>query len=623
MKKQCFFVSLALLFIHGIVTAQSVEIERVEPEFWWTGFQQTELQILVYGPDISNSDVEVDFPGVQFKKAVTTDNPNYLFVYLDVTERAEPCTIPITFTQGQDEYVHHYELKERNRSENRNRGFNSSDVIYLLMPDRFSNGNPENDENEGMLEGVNRDEHGARHGGDIQGIAQNLDYIKNLGMTAVWFTPIVENDMPPEYGAYHGYAATDMYRVDRRYGSNEEYVDLVEKAHNMGLKVIMDMIHNHIGTEHWFMKDLPARDWVHSLEEEGTTNYRTATVMDPYASVLDFDATVKGWFVTDMPDLDQRNELLADYLIQNTLWWIEYSGIDGIRMDTHPYPYKDYMAEWSRRVLDEFPEFNIVGEAWMPNVASTAYWQTGFPSPDGYESFLPSVTDFPFSMALRQGLNEEDGWDTGLSTIHEILGQDFLYTDPMLNVIFTGNHDLDRIFTVFGEDADKMKLAYVLALTTRGIPQLYYGDEILMGGSGPDGLKRKDFPGGWDNDSINAFTEQGRSQLSDETGHPADEFHNFVQKLATWRQDKEVIHHGDLTHFIPENNVYVYFRYDNEETIMVVLNANDEHQELHPERFAEFLGSYSIGEDILRNREVDVNRRFVVDGKSAMILELR
>ena len=447
MRTRLFITTLLFaFFISSPAAAQSFEIDRLEPEFWWAGFQNTELQLLVYGEDIGSSRVSVDQPGVVLKQAISVENPNYLFVYLDIAD-AESGIFDVTFSKGEEQLTYTYTLKERQGSENRHLGFDSSDVIYLLMPDRFANGNPENDSIEGMIEGVDMEEPYARKGGDIQGISDHLDYIRDLGMTALWVNPIFENDMPFNYeigaGFYHGYAATDMYRVDRRFGGNEEFVQLVEDAHDRGMKVIMDMIQNHVGTHHWFIKDLPMKSWIHDQDVVGNTNYRTDTIMDPYASEADLTSTVKGWFVDEMPDLNQRNPLLADYLIQNTIWWIEYSGIDGIRMDTHPYSYPDYMAEWTHRVLSEYPNFNIVGEAWMQNPATTAWWQYDeADDSDGYNSFLPSVTDFPLYRAVTTALNEPGGWDTGMARIYYLLGQDFLYTDPNLNVVFVDNHDL-------------------------------------------------------------------------------------------------------------------------------------------------------------------------------------
>lgn len=615
-------VLIITILIPVYIFAQPIAIDRVEPENWWIGFNEPNVQLLVYGNNIQSATPSVDHAGVSLQQVTLVANPNYLFVTLNIHDSAEPGVVEINFSRGNYSYTHEFKIKERSSSQNRNQGFDSSDLIYLLMPDRFANGDPSIDNIPGMLEGVDRSNPNARHGGDLQGVINNLDYLKELGMTAVWFTPIFENDMPPEYGAYHGYAATDMYRVDRRFGSNETYLELIDKAHGMGMKVIMDMIHNHVGTHHWFIKDLPSSDWIHDLEEVGTTNFRTSTVMDPYASEYDFNATVQGWFVVDMPDLDQRNELMETYLIQNTLWWIEYSGIDGIRMDTHPYPYKEYMAKWSKVVLNEFPNFNIVGEAWMPNTPSTAYWQTGFPSPDGYESYLPSVTDFPLYSSLTAGLNEQPGWDRGISQLYFTLSQDFLFPDANLNVIFPGNHDLDRIFTVMGENYDKYKLALSFILTTRGIPQLYYGDEILMTGGGPDGLKRKDFPGGWAGDPTNAFTPAGRERLEEETGFPVVEAHDFLTRVANWRQDKDVIHNGKLTHFIPEHNVYVYFRHNENETIMVVLNAQDEPQRLNLNRFSELINDYNFGHDIISQHRFRLEEILEVAPLQSMIIEL-
>ena len=626
MIKRLFSTLFLYLSTSTILFAQTFEIERVEPEFWRTGFIETELQLLVYGEDVGSARVQLDYPGVYLRHTISVENPDYLFVYLDLTEDAEPGSFAITFTKGDSQLTHTYTLHERQLSDIRHQGFDSSDVIYLLMPDRFANADPDNDEIPGMIEGVDMDEPYARKGGDIKGVRENLEYIRDLGMTAIWFNPIFENDMPYNYeigaGFYHGYAATNMYRVDRRFGSNEEFVELVEASQKMGMKVIMDKIHNHVGTHHWFIKDMPTSDWVHDQEKVGNTNYRTDTIMDPYASDADLTSTVKGWFVDEMPDLNQRNPLLADYLIQNTIWWIEYSGIDGIRMDTHPYPYKDYMAEWTRCVLEEYPDFNIVGEVWMQNAATTAWWQYDFPTQSGYNSYLPSVTDFPLYRAIVSGLNEQPGWDTGLARIYYKLGQDFLYTDPYLNVIFVDNHDLTRFMTSVGEDPEKFKLGLAFLLTTRGIPQIYYGTEIMKMGGVNDPDKRRTFPGGWPGDEINAFTEEGRAQLGEKRGLPIPEVFNYLKTLAEWRKDKDVIHTGYLTHFIPQENVYVYFRHNEEETVMVILNGSDEARSLQTERFREILEDYSTGKDIITEEEYHINQPINLKPLNALILEL-
>ncbi len=626
MIKRFLLTTCFILFTAGVIHAQLADIERVEPEFWWAGFHETELQLLVYGDNIGSSRASLNYPGVTLKQVISVENPNYLFLYLDVTDEAEPGTFTIIFKKGDRVLTHEYTLLEREFSSTRHQGFDSSDVIYLLMPDRFANGDPTNDEIPGMIEGVDMDEPFARKGGDIKGISDNLEYIKDLGMTAIWLNPTFENDMPYNYeigaGFYHGYAATDMYKVDRRFGTNEEFVAMIQKSQEMGMKVIMDKIHNHVGTHHWFIKDLPMADWIHDQAVVGNTNYRTDTIMDPYASQADFNSTVKGWFVDEMPDLNQRNPLLADYLIQNTIWWIEYSGIDGIRMDTHPYPYQDYMAEWTRRVLEEYPDFNIVGEVWMQNVATTAWWQYDFPTASGYNSYLPSVTDFPLYRAIVSGLNEEPGWDTGLARIFYTLGQDFLYTDPFLNVIFVDNHDLTRFMTSVGEDYEKYKLGLAMLLTTRGIPQIYYGTEIMKMGGANDPDKRRIFPGGWPGDEINAFTAEGREKLGQKRNLPIPEVFEYLRTIVHWRNGKEVIHTGDLTHFIPENNVYVYFRHNEDETVMVVVNGSTGDYSLSLGRFDEFLYRYSSGTDIISGDEFELDSNLLLDGMRAYILEL-
>ncbi|MCH8567482.1 MAG: glycoside hydrolase family 13 protein [Balneolales bacterium] len=628
MIKRLFSVSLLLLFFTSTGCAQQQAIKQVEPPHWWTGFKQTELQLLVYGDNIGTARVRVDYPGVKLSRMVTTENPNYLFVYLNITEEAEPGNLDIHFTQGRNRFTHTYELRQREGSYNRHQGFDSSDVIYLLMPDRFANGDPSISEIEGMLEGVDMDEPFARKGGDIQGIINHLDYIQDLGMTAIWLNPIFENDMPANYeiraGFYHGYAATDMYRVDRRFGSNDDFNRLVQSSQEMGMKVIMDMIHNHVGTHHWFIKDLPSHDWIHDQSVYGNTEYRTNTIMDPYASERDYNKTVRAWFVDEMPDLDQRNHLLADYLIQNTLWWIENSGIDGIRMDTHAYPYPDYMAEWTRRVLEEYPDFNIVGEVWMPDVPTTAWWQYNFPTQDGYNSYLPSVTDFPLFSAIAAGLNEGPGWDTGLMRLYYTLGQDFLYTDPLLNVIFLDNHDLTRFMEIVNHDADKYRLGLAFILTTRGIPQIYYGTEIMMDmeGNFHDAAKRIPFPGGWPGDEINAFTPEGRVALGELKNQPIPEMFDYLRTLTHWRKDKEVIHTGRLRHFVPHDDVYVYFRYNDDERVMVILNGEPKETTLDMSRYIELTEGFQSGREVVSGRIVPLHENLQLGPREALILEL-
>ncbi len=620
MKKVC-SLFLALFLFTTVTQAQTPkEIQVIDPPFWWIEMPVNELQLQLYGEELGHYRASVDYPGVEITAQYGVDSPNYLFLYFNISAEAEAGTLPITLTRGGKSITLDYELKTRESTEGRHQGFDASDVIYLMMPDRFANGDPDNDSIEGMRETADRSNPERRQGGDIQGVMDHLDYIKDLGMTAIWFTPIIENDMDAEYGAYHGYAATDLYRVDRRYGSNREYKKLVEQAHKKDMKVIMDMIHNHIGDKHWWMNDLPTSDWVHDIEEYGTTNFRGAVASDPYASEYDSDKLMNGWFVKEMPDLNQKNQLLADYLIQNTIWWIEYSGIDGIRMDTYVYPDQDYMARWAKEVLEAYPNFNIVGESWVNTVPAEAYWQYDEPGvDDGYDSNLPSVTDFQIANAIRQAFNEDFGWLNGLSKLYYVLSQDFVYADPMLNVTFLDNHDMGRIYETVGKDEDYFKMAYSFLMTTRGIPQVYYGTELMMGHEnrgGDDEAWRQTMPGGWPDDERSVFTEEGRTDKE-------NEIIEWVSQLTNWRKDAMAIHKGKLVHFVPDNNTYVYFRVHDKQTVMVVMNANDEPFTFDWDRFAEILKGFERGVNVVSEEEIDITKDFKVSAKTAAVWELK
>ncbi|MEP2447860.1 MAG: glycoside hydrolase family 13 protein [Balneola sp.] len=609
---------LILLFLIPNLKAQEVKV--IDPPFWWANMPVTELQIQLYGENLGSYRATVNYAGVEIKRQIAVDSPNYLFIYLDISEKAEAGKLEIILKNGDGSISVPYELLEREPAEGRYQGFDSRDVIYLMMPDRFANGNPDNDTIEGMLESADRSNPQRRQGGDIQGVVDNLDYIKDLGVSAVWFTPLFENDMTTKYGAYHGYAATDLYKVDRRFGSNEEYKAMIETVHENGMKVIMDMIHNHIGDQHWWMKDLPTKDWVHDFEKLGQTNFRGSVASDPYASEFDSRKLVDGWFVPEMPDLNQDNELLTDYLIQNTLWWIEYTGVDGIRMDTYVYPDKDYMARWSKEVLEAYPGFNIVGEAWVNTVAGEAYWQEDKDGvDDGYDSELPSLTDFQFAFAVRKAFNEDFGWTEGLSQLYYVLSQDFLYSDPMMNVTFLDNHDMSRFFEHIGKREAEFKMALAWLMTTRGTPQIYYGTELMMGHEnrgGDDEVWRQTMPGGFPNDSRSVFTKEGRTQKE-------NEIHEYTKKLIHWRNSSPAIHEGKLVHFIPQDNVYVYFRVHKDQTVMVVMNNSEENRTLERVRFAEILDKFKSGQNVMNNRTIDLSDDFSVDAKSTVILELK
>lgn len=621
MQRSAKLISLLLLSLSALASAVA-EIQRVEPPFWWTKMPVKELQLQLYGEDIGHYRASVDHKGVSIVRQMAVDSTNYLFLYLEIGPETKAGTFDILLRNKDDETRVSYELKEREDLVGRNLGFDSTDAIYLMMPDRFANGDPDNDSIPGMLEKVDRSDPTKRQGGDLKGVLENVDYIKDLGMTAVWFTPIFENDMTPEYGAYHGYAATDLYKVDRRLGSNEEYKQLIDTLHSKGMKVIMDMIHNHIGINHWWMSDLPTSDWVHDFEKYGQTNFKGTIPPDPHASKADKDRLVKGWFVPEMPDLDQRNELLADYLIQNTIWWIEYSGVDGIRMDTYLYPYADYMARWADEVLTAYPNFNIVGEAWVESVAHEAFWQYDDPGvDDGYDSHLPSVTDFPVSFAVRSALlaPSGSGWDTGLKKLYYTLAQDGLYSDPNKNVIFLDNHDMGRIFETLDRDEKLFKMAYAFIMTCRGIPQIYYGTELMMGHEdrgGDDEVWRQTMPGGWEEDSRSVFEKSGRSKKENEN-------YSHISKIANWRKTSEAVHRGSFLHFIPEDDVYVYFRTLPDEAVMVVMNANHGEVSLDTNRFSEVLNDYTSGVDVLTGKKIDTKMSIAVSGKTSLILELQ
>lgn len=594
---------------------QQIDIQRVEPAFWWAGMKNTELQVLIYGKDISTATATLTYSGVEITRTENPENTNYQFLYLTIQPSAKPGIIPITFTVGKKKRVINYELKKREKDAADYKGFTSADVIYLIMPDRFANGDETNDFVTGMLEKPNRVELFGRHGGDLKGIENNLDYLKDFGVTALWLNPILENNQP--HSSYHGYAITDFYKVDARFGTNENFKALTKKAHDKGMKMVMDMVFNHAGSEAWFVKDLPQKDWIHQFAEYTSSNYRLSTSIDPYASKADIDKMQQGWFDKHMPDLNQHNKLLATYLIQNSIWWVEYAQLDGIRMDTHPYPYKDFMATWCKAVMMEYPNFNIVGEVWEERVLLTSYFQRNATNPDGYQGNLPSVTDFPLKSALNTAFNERDGWDEGLARIYYALIQDFGYTEANNNVIFLDNHDLTRFATSVDGDINKQKMGFAALLTLRGIPQLFYGGEIgMFGDGGNHGKLRADMPGGWKGDTRNAFTEAGRTK--DE-----NELFNYAKTILNWRKSKTVIHTGKLMHFIPENGIYVYFRYTDSESVMVILNNNSEEKTLTTQRFSERLQGFNSAENIVTNQSVSNLQTIVLPGKSATILELK
>ncbi|HSP83963.1 MAG TPA: alpha-amylase family glycosyl hydrolase, partial [Gillisia sp.] len=507
---------LLILFLVG--TAVQGQIQKVEPPFWWSGMNTPELQIMFYGKNIAQYDIEAE-KNVTVNNIVKTENSNYAFVTLK-TEGLSEGTIKIDFKRnGKIAFSHNYEMRKRRENSALRQGFDASDVMYLIMPDRFANGNPGNDSHPSLTEKANRDYPGGRHGGDIQGIIDNLDYLDDLGVTAIWSTPMLE-DNDPAY-SYHTYAQSDVYKIDPRYGTNEDYKRLAREMHKREMKLVMDYVTNHWGAEHWMIKDLPSYDWINQFPGYENSNYRMTTQYDPNVSQRDLKYCVDGWFVRSMPDLNQRNPLVLNYLTQNAIWWIEYADLDGFRVDTYSYNDKEGIAKWTKSIMDEYPNFNIVGEVWMHDQAQISYWQKDSPvgAIQSFNSHLPSVMDFTLHNALMVIFDEEEAtWDKGLIKAYENFVNDFLYADIDNILVFAGNHDTNRINEIYDNDVDKYKLATTLVLTTRGIPQLYYGDEIGMRGDKGkgDGDIRRDFPGGWQGDSNNAFNQTGRDKLQED-----------------------------------------------------------------------------------------------------------
>jgi glycosidase len=612
MKKYFFTILSIALFLNTF----SQKLERVEPQFWWAGMKSPELQLMVYGNKISETNVSLNYPGVELVSTTKVHSPNYLFVNLRLAENVQPGKFEIQFTK-EDKVVQSYiyELKAREKGSANRTGFNSSDVIYLITPDRFINGNPNNDWVEGMKEKPNRNDKDGRHGGDIQGIINSLDYLQKMGFTAVWLNPVLENNMTQV--SYHGYSTTDFYKVDPRYGTNEEYRKLNDELDKRGMKLIMDMIFNHCGSEHWWMEDLPMNDWINNYPEYIITSHRRTVNQDPHASEADRNVMVDGWFVPTMPDLNQRNPFMEKYLIQNSIWWIEFVGLEGIRQDTWPYPDKNMMTTWTKQVLEEYANFNIVGEEWAMNPAIVSYWQKGKVNSDGYECFLPSLMDFPLQNAVSAGLQNDESWDSGLIQIYESLANDFLYTDADNLVIFPDNHDMSRFYVQVGEDVDLLKMGVALFLTMRGIPQIYYGTEILMRHEGGEhGNIRADFPGGWQGDKIDALTGAG---LSTEQ----KEMQSYISKIQNWRKEKSIIHKGKLMHFVPQDGVYTYFRYNKNEVVMVMLNKNITEKTVATNRFSEIIKDFKTGLEIITHKRIEDISEIKIPAKTAVIVELQ
>ena len=631
----------ALLLGTTLTMNAAVKIDRIEPTDWYVGLKDASLQLMVYGKDIKTADVTTDYPGVKIDSLVRLDSPNYLLVYMNVKD-AQPGTMTLLFQQGKQKKKVNYTLKAREKKGEERYGFSNADVLYMLMPDRFASGRTDNDQIKGMRPYKNdRTQPSLRHGGDLEGIRQHLDYFKELGVTALWFTPVLENDSPDHgtQSTYHGYATTNYYRVDPRFGSNEEYRQLCDEAHAKGIKIVMDMIFNHSGYEHPWTLDMPSKDWLNTPEwlspenqakavemktMDGAakvndkylqTSYKLTPVVDPYASKIDLHETVDGWFVPTMPDLNQRNPHVIKYLIQNSIWWIETVGIDGIRMDTYPYADRDAMAQWMKIIGEEYPNFNTVGETWVTEPAYTAAWQKDSKLSEK-NSYLPTVMDFAFYDRINQAKNEEtDAWWNGFNRIYNNFVYDYLYPNPSNVMAFLENHDTDR-FLGEGKDTVALKQALALLLTVNRTPQLYYGTEVLMNGTKhiTDGNVRKDFPGGFPGDTKNCFTREGRTQAE-------NAMFDWLSRLLHWRQGNDVIIKGKQTQFIPFNGIYVIARQYNGKTVLTILNGNRKQADMQLDRYAEVIGNTTAAKDVITGRTVKLDKKLSLKSRQTLILE--
>ncbi len=600
---------LLLILVATIATipahAAKVIVDRIEPTNWYVGLKDPSVQLMVYGQGIRDAEVAIDYAGVVIDSLVRLDSPNYLLIYLN-TRGALPGTMDITFKQGRSKKKVPYRLLAREMSGEKRMGFTNADVLYMLMPDRFADGNPANNQIPGMETYKNdRSQPSLRHGGDIEGIRQHLDYFTQLGVTALWFTPVLENNSPDghNHSTYHGYATTNYYKVDPRFGTNEEYRRLIDEAHSRGLKVVMDMIFNHCGDYHPWLKDMPSNDWFNQPDYKNNylqTSYKLTPVMDPYASEVDLKETVEGWFVRSMPDLNHHNVHVMNYLIQNSIWWIETVGIDGIRMDTYPYAYADAMARWMKRLDTEYPNFNVVGETWVENPAYTAAWQKGNKMGKP-ESYLKTVMDFSFYEKIDSAKHEEtDGWWRGYNRVYNSLCLDYLYPNPSSVMAFIENHDTDR-FLRDGQDVPALKQALALLLTIKRIPQLYYGTEVLMNGTKriTDGNVRKDFPGGFPGDKMNAFTAEGRTAAQ-------NDMFNWLSALLHWRQGNDVIIKGEMTQFIPYDGIYVIDRSYNGRHAVTIINGTTQQRQMRLDRYQEAFGNATVARDVPTGQTVNL-----------------
>lgn len=594
---------------------ETTKIDRVEPLNWWVGMQMHQIQLIIHGNNIAQFSPKIDYKGVNIVKVHKVENPNYLFLDIDISATAKSGTFPIVFQNGNQQLRYEYTLLPKSKSV-KAQGVSSKDFIYLLMPDRFANGDPSNDRVAGLQDtALDVNVLSARHGGDLQGVIQHLDYIQNLGVTALWMTPALTNDELQT--SYHGYANTENYHIDPRFGSNALFKALTDSLHSRGMKMVMDVVPNHFGDRHWTVLDLPMKDWVHQWPTFTKSNFRASAVLDPYASAADRNQMEKGWFDTHMPDMNEENPYVANYITQSNIWWIEYAGVDAFRIDTYPYNDPQFMADWAKKIKAEFPTFTMFGEVWVDGVSTTAAFQKGSAIRKDFNTELLGVTDFQMKNAITGAMTKSSSWDDGVIQIYNTLAKDFVYPDPSKNVVFLDNHDLSRFYSVVDQNQDKLKSALACLLTTRGIPQMYYGTELYMTGvTDPDGWVRQDVKGGWPGDKVNNFVASGRSQAQ-------NELVDYIHTIAAYRKTHTVLQTGKLMQYIPEDGIYVYFRYDDQQTVMIVMNANGKPMDVDLARFSERIATHKQAQNIVSQAMVDLSSKLNIPAYSTQIFELK
>jgi glycosidase len=613
--KAFLIIFLILFSVNTFAKKTQPWVQRLEPTFWWIDMKNPTLQLMLYGNEIANAEFKIDYQGVTIERKQLTDNPNFVFLYLNIDKNTKAGKFSISVLKGKKKQILTYELKTRIQNSAERESFTEADAVYLLMPDRFVNGNSANDSVAGFSQAVNRAVPGARHGGDLEGIISKIPYLAELGITALWTTPLFENN-DTQY-SYHHYGCTDYYKIDPRFGCNEDYLRLANACHAKDIKLILDVVPNHCSSAHWWLKDKPAKDWFNEWPTYTASNYRMTAWTDPYASKSDLEKLTKGWFAPNMPDFNLKNPLVFDYLTQVYIFWIEYAQINGIRVDTYPYNDIHVAANFIQSIRNEYEKMNVVGECWMKTPAEVAYYQSGNKNKDGFDSRLQSVMDFSLKDVFTSSINEKEGWESGMVRYYSHYAQDFVYDNPNLIMNFLDNHDIDRFSLAVKRDVAKYKMGLALLIASRGYPQIYTGTEIMLDGIAGDYQgHRFDFPGGWATDTRNAFTPEGRTKKENEVFY-------YLQTLLKYRKNNPVLQNGKMKQFIPQDGIYVYFRYNNDKTVMVIANNNNEPKELELNRFDEMLSPKTQAIDIVNNQTIELGRNMLVPAKTVLILELK